>query len=231
MGGELLAQAGPAAVSVLALLLSLASLYLQRKDRRPRLGIRVRYEYRAASSEGASGEGPSLPGMHDGSQEGLYLLLGDFLREHGLRYPRGTPVVRFALSNEGERQIFLDAVRLVVRPGGEAQRFGARLGGRASGGWPVLDPTEGRVLPAGLAGRTANVLTAGGEDANPVELAPGDGVGYRFGLIRLADILKGEGYTGNVNLALEVTDRLGNVYNRPFEVNTDLWAHPEPEED
>ena len=27
--------------------------------------------------------------------------------------------------------------------------------------------------------------------------------------------------------ALEATDRLGNVYRRPFEVNTDLWAYPE----
>jgi len=102
--------------------------------------------------------------MHDSSQEGLYLLLGDFLREHGLRYPRGSPVARFALSNEGERQIYLDSVRLVVRPTGWA-----------SGGWPVLDPTEGRVLPAALAGPTANVLASG---EGPVELAPGDGVGY-----------------------------------------------------
>ena len=226
MSGETLAQAGPAAVSILALVLSLATLYLQRKDRRPRLRIRVRYEYRAAPSEGAtSGEGPPTPEMHDGSQEGLYLLLGDFLREHGLWYPRGTPVVRFALSNEGERQIFLDTVRLVVRPGS------ARFGVRAPGERRVLDPTEGKVLPAGLAGRTANVLASGGEDGGAVQLAPGDGVGYRFGLIRLADVLKGEGFTGNVRLALEATDRLGNVYRRPFEVNTDLWAHPAPEED
>ena len=94
----------------------------------------------------------------------------------------------------------------------------------------MLDPAEGKVLPAGLAGRTANVLASRGEDGDAVELAPGDGVGYRFGLIRLADVLKGEGYAGNVRLALEATDRLGNVYRRPFEVNTDLWAHPEPED-
>lgn len=229
MGGETLAQFGPAAASILALVLSLASLYLQRKDRRPRLRIRVRYEYRAAPSEGAAGD-PSPPQMHDASQEGLYLLLGDFLREHGLRYPRGTPVVRFALSNEGERHVFLDAVCLVVRPRGT--RFVARLvGGGTRGSAEVLDPTEGKVLPAGLAGRTANVLlSSGGEGDEAAQLAPGDGVGYRFGLIRLADALKAGGFAGNVRLALEATDRLGNVYRRPFEVNTDLWAHPEPEE-
>lgn len=209
-----LAQALPTAASLLALSISLLNLWLQRKDRKPRLRIRVRYEYRAVPAEGG-GEGSPL-GMHDGSQEGLYLLLGDFLREHGLRYPRGSPVVRFALSNEGERQVYLDSVRLVVRPTGWA-----------AGSWPVLDPSEGRVLPAALAGPTANVLASGEE---PVELAPGDGVGYRFGLIKLADALRAEGHAGNVRLALEASDRLGNVYRRPFEINTDLWAHPEPEE-
>ena len=215
--GDAPAQVLPTAVSLLALALSLLNLWLQRRDRKPRLRVRVRYEYRAVPSEGAPGESSPSPGMHDGSQEGLYLLLGDFLREHGLRYPRGSPVVRFALSNEGERQIYLDCVRLVVRPAGWV-----------TGGWPVLDPTEGRVLPAALAGPTANVLASA---QGPVELAPGDGVGYRFGLIRLADALRAEGHAGNVRLALEATDRLGNVYRRPFEVNTDLWAHPEPGED
>ncbi len=40
MGGESLAQAGPTAVSLLALVLSLINLYLQRRDRRLRLEIR-----------------------------------------------------------------------------------------------------------------------------------------------------------------------------------------------
>jgi len=44
--GEDLAGAGPTVVSVLALVLSLVNLYLQRRDRKPRLKIRSRYEYR-----------------------------------------------------------------------------------------------------------------------------------------------------------------------------------------
>jgi hypothetical protein len=56
---------------------------------------------------------------------------------------------------------------------------------------------------------------------------PGDGVGYKFELVRLANTLKAEGHAGNVRLALEVTDRLGQVHRRPFDVNTDLWAYPE----
>jgi hypothetical protein len=79
--GDALAQVGTAAASVLALVLSLANLYLQRRDRSPRLRIRVRYEYRAGTSEGSSrdipGGGRPPPRIHDGSQEGLYLLLGD----------------------------------------------------------------------------------------------------------------------------------------------------------
>ena len=82
-----LAQVGPTVVSLLALVLSLFNLYLQRRDRRPRLEIRARYEYRTATSDGTSGE-DALPALlHDDSQEGLYLLLGDFLREYGLEYP------------------------------------------------------------------------------------------------------------------------------------------------
>ncbi len=217
--GDALAQVGTAAASVLALVLSLANLYLQRRDRSPRLRIRVRYEYRAGTSEGSSrdipGGGRPPPRIHDGSQEGLYLLLGDFSREYGLAYPEGSPVVRFSLSNEGQREIFLDAIRLVFRPGG---RFGEKL---------VLDPAADRVLPLDLAEGVANVLGREGGGALPVRLAPGDGVGYKFELVRLANTLKAEGHAGNVRLALEATDRLGHVHRRPFDVNTDLWAYPE----
>ena len=52
-------------------------------------------------------------------------------------------------------------------------------------------------------------------------------VGYKFELIRLTSILKEEGYTGNVRLSLEATDRLGNAHRQSFEVNTDLWAYPD----
>ena len=212
MGEESLVQLGPALVSLLALLISLFNLYLQRRDRRPRLEIRARYEYRVGILDEAS-EADALPQIHDDSQEGLYLLLGDFLREHGLGYPQGTPLVRFALSNKGDKAVYLDDIRLVFRSDGSL--FGNRL---------VIDPLEDRLLPLELAEGAANVLGQGGRP--PVELAPGDGAGYRFELIRLANTLRKEGYAGNVRITLEATDRLGNVYRKPFSVDTDLWAYP-----
>jgi hypothetical protein len=213
MRGEDLAAAGPVVVSVLALVLSLVNLYLQRRDRRPRLKIRVRYEYRVGVPEAGGPGGSPAPQVHDESQEGLYMRLGDFLREHGVEYPRGSPVVRFAISNEGERAAYLNTVRLVFREG--------RLLGRRM----VLDPVQKRVLPLHLARDAANVAGPGAAEGLPVELVPGNGVGYRFSLTRLANTLEKEGHAGNVRLSLEATDRLGNAYGRPFRVNTDLWAY------
>jgi hypothetical protein len=214
--GEELAGAGPTVVSVLALVLSLLNLYLQRRDRRPRLKIRVRYEYRVGGApEAGAPAGSPAPQVHDESQEGLYLRLGDFLREHGVAYPRGTAVVRFAISNEGERVAYLSAVRLVFREGGP-------LGRRV-----VLDPVQKRVLPLHVARDAANVAGPGAAEGLPIEVVPGNGVGYRFSLTRLANTLEKEGHTGNVRLSLEATDRLGNAYRRPFRVNTDLWAYRE----
>jgi hypothetical protein len=213
MSGELLVQVGPAAASVLALVLSLISLYLQRRDRSPRLKIRVRYEYRPGTRDEAD---DGTPRIYDDSQEGLYLLLGDFLREYGPEYPEGSPVVRFAISNEGERVVYLESLRLVLRSSN--RQFGDRL---------VLDPVEERVIPYDLARGTINVLDHGAAQQGPVELVPGDGVGYKFELTRLANTLRKEGHTGNVRLALEATDRLGNAYRRSFSVDTNLWAYPE----
>jgi hypothetical protein len=213
MSGELLVQVGPAATSVLALVLSLISLYLQRRDRSPRLKIRVRYEYRSGTRDETN---DGTPRIYDDSQEGLYLLLGDFLREYGLEYPKGSPVVRFAISNEGERDVYLESLRLVFRA--SDRRFGDRL---------VLDPVEERVIPYDLARGTINVLDHGAAQQGPVELVPGDGVGYKFELTRLANTLRKEGHTGNVRLALEATDRLGNAYRRSFSVDTNLWAYPQ----
>jgi hypothetical protein len=219
MRGEELAGVGPTVVSVLALVLSLLNLYLQRRDRRPRLKIRVRYEYRVGLAEGETAPGSPAPQVHDESQEGLYMRLGDFLREHGVGYPRGSPVVRFAISNEGERVAYLNAVRLVFRDGGP---LGRRM---------VLDPVQKRVLPLHLARDAANVAGSGAAEGLPVEVVPGNGVGYRFSLTRLANTLEKEGHAGNVRLSLEATDRLGNAYRRPFRVNTDLWAyHEDPDQ-
>ena len=211
MSGEVLAQIGTVGVSLLALVLSLANLYLQRRDRRPRLKIRVRYEYRV---EGPDAKDEGLPHVHDDSQEGLYMRLGDFLRQHGLRYPRGAPVVRFALSNEGGRSVYLEGVYLVLPSG-------------RRGSDRVLDLAEGRVIEREFAARTANVLLSGSRDKAPVEIVPGDGVGYRFGLIRLADALREGGLERNVELLFEATDRLGNSYSRPFEIDTGLCTRPD----
>jgi hypothetical protein len=120
--------------------------------------------------------------------------------------------VRFALSNKGDRAVYLHGIRLVFRTGGRL--FGDRL---------VIDPVEDRVLLLELADGVANVLGQGG--SLPVELAPGDSTGYRFELIRLANMLKKESYTGNIRITLEAIDRLGNVYRRPFSIDTDLWAY------
>lgn len=120
-------------------------------------------------------------------------------------------MVRLALSNKGDKVLYLASIRLVFRPG--SRLFGDRL---------VLDPAEDRVLPLELAEGVANVLR---QRNLPVELVPGDSVGYRFELIRLANTLRREGHTGDVQLAPEVTDRPGNVYRRPFEVDTELWAY------
>lgn len=216
---DTLAQLWTAAASVLALVLSLVNLYLQRRDQGTRLAIRVRYEYRAGSLEGSSDDAGQPPlRIHDDSQEGLYLLLGDFLREHGVAYPQGSPVVRFSLSNEGQREIFLDTIRLVFRSNDRWPRSGEML---------VLDPAGDRILPLDLAEGLANVLVRERGERLPVRLPPGDGVGYKFELVRLANTLNREGYSGNVRLALEVTDRLGNVHRRRFDINTDLWAYPE----
>jgi hypothetical protein len=209
-------QIGTAAASMLALVLSLVNLYLQRRDRRPRLRIRVRYEYRADALGGDTDRGTEPPRIHDDSQEGLYLRLGDFLREHGLDYPQSTPLVRFAISNQGERVVYLDSVRLVLHP--RSLLFRDRL---------VLDPVEDKLLAYELAHGTADVLGQHGLSESPVPLVPGDGVGFKFGLVRLASALMREGHTGDVQLMLEVTDRLANVYRCPFSVSTDLWANSE----
>jgi hypothetical protein len=210
-----LTQTLPTAASLLALALSLVNLYLQRRDRRPRLRIRVRYEYRVGGSPVESeGEDAPPPRIHYDSQEGLYLRLGDFLREYALEYPQGTPLIRFSLSNEGERAIYLASIRLVLRPGRRLSR--KRL---------VLDPVEERVISSELTGGTSNLIHSKDYDRT-VELVPGDSAGYKFEIVRLANTLKQEGYAGNICLMLEATDRTGNAYRRRFEVNTDLWAYP-----
>ncbi len=107
-------------------------------------------------------------------------------------------------------------MKLVLRP--NLSFFGDRL---------VLDPVEDKVIPYELArGTTADIIGQHEGEKLPVELVPGDGVGYKFELTRLGNILRKEGYTGNVRLMLEVTDRLDKVYVYPFSVNTDLWAYP-----
>jgi hypothetical protein len=216
---QVLSAVASAVFSALALALSAMGLYLQWRDRRPALEIRVRYEYRVRDEPGAPGNNDAPPRMHDDSQEGLYLLLGDFLKEHGLGYRQGSPVVRLSLSNGGARTVYLQSARLVLH--------NRRVLGFPRRDRLVLDPKRDRVLPLGLAQGHANVLDPKGEGRLPVELAPGDGAGYRFELTRLANALRKEGYEGDVRLAVEATDRLGNTWRRPFGVNVDLWAYRE----
>ncbi|MBA3424923.1 MAG: hypothetical protein H0U04_10390 [Rubrobacter sp.] len=217
MEDDLLTQILPTMASLLALALSLVNLYLQRRDRRPRLKIRVRYEYRVGDPTlEVDSEDKTSPRIHYDSQEGLYLRLGDFLREYELDYPRGTPLVRFSLSNEGERAIYLASIRLTLWAGKNLSR--ERL---------ALDPVEDRILSSELAGATSNLIHSDGIDGRIVELVPGDSAGYKLELVRLANTLKREGYSGNTRLTLEATDRIGNAYRSRFEVNTDLWAYPQ----
>ena len=179
----------------------------------------MRYEYRAISPAATDREAEPLR-IHDDSQEGLYLLLGDFLREHGLTYPQGSPVVRFALSNAGQRTVYIKSVHLTLRTAG-GLRSVERL---------VFDPSEERLIPADLAKNTANILSKRMTQRRPLELVPGDAVGYRFELVRLANTLKAAGHSGNVHMRLEMSDRLGKVHRCPFEVDTDLWAYSEEQD-
>lgn len=214
--GDLFAQILPTVASLLALALSLVNLYLQRRDRRPRLRIRTRYEYRVGDPTSQHDrESGASPRIHYDSQEGLYLRLGDFLREYDLEYPKGTPLVRFSLSNEGERDIYLSNIQLTLKAG--KGLFRERL---------VLNPVEDRILSPELAGATSNLLHFEGNGGRTVELIPGGSAGYKLELVRLANTLKQEGYTGNIPITLEAADRIGNIYRTRFEVNTDLWAYP-----
>ncbi len=206
----------------------------------------MRYEYRVGKPREASpGTGDKRPRIHDSSQKSLYFRLGDFLaerpRESGVRYPEGHPVIRFSLSNEGEKTVYLSSVRLYLLTGG---RLGVHVGGRSSakcsgtehsgarrlgekhfwGERLMVDLLRERVLPGELATSTANILGPVEAVREPVEIIPGDAVGYRFSLVRLADTIKNEGYEGNLRLVLEATDRVGTVYRRTFRVDTYLWA-------
>ncbi len=193
----------PYLASSLAVTLSLLTLYFQRRDREPRLGIRVRYEYRAGGEAGSA--------FHQDTQEDLYLRLGEFLRENGLAYSRvaasGAPMVRFAITNRSEKPIRLMDMRLVLRD----QKKGS--------GEVVLDPREGRTRQAALGGdETGNLLS------EPVRLRVSESVGKRLELARLSNILISEGFDGEVRVLLVVGDQSGKTHRKPFLVNTDLWG-------
>lgn len=204
---ETFERAATAAASLLAVCLSLLNLHLRRRDRRTRVGVRVRYEYRVGGRGG--------PRLHDRTQHGLYLGLGEFLRAHGLKYPDGKPVLRFALTNAGGQPVYLEAVRLVLRSGI-----------RGCGRPLVVDLAGGDVLPRKLAAGTANLVHPGGGE--PRELVPGGRAGYRVELVRLARVLEEHGHSGNVRLAVEAEDSLGVRHRRAFRLDTHLWS---PEQD
>lgn len=225
-------------IAALALLLSVLSLHFQRTDHRTRLQIRARYEYRwEKDATGAD----SYPRIHETSQKALYVLLGRFLKEHGLTYPRGELLVRFSVRNRGEKSIHLSSVRITLRPGvaHTLRRISRRRAPILSERF-VLDPIHDRLLPEKLSGDAAGSVlktSRAGEGCSEtseeveraalyssLELPPSESLGYRFGLTILANTLRREGFRGNVSLVLEVRDRLGNVWRHPFHVDTDLWS-------
>lgn len=130
--------------------------------------------------------------------------------------------MRFAISNAGQRSVYIDSVHLTLRTTG-GLRSVERL---------VFDPSEERLIPADLAEDQANIVFYGkrARRRRPLELVPGDAIGYRFELVRLANILKAAGHSGKVRMTLEVSDRLGKVHQQPFNIDTDLWAYSEEQD-
>ncbi len=90
-------------------------------------------------------------------------------------------------------------------------------------------PEAHQLIPADLAKDQTNIVLSGKRTRlrRPLELVPGDAVGYSFELVRLANTLKAEGHLGNVRMRLEVSDRLGRIHRCQFGVDTDFWAYSE----
>ena len=127
--------------------------------------------------------------------------------------------MRFAISNASERTVHIDSVRLASCT--DDPWATGRL---------VFDPSKERLIPADLAKDTANILYKRIIQRRPLELVPGDAVGYSFELVRLANTLKSAGHSDKVRMTLDVSDRLGRVHRCPFDVDTDLWAYTQEQD-
>ncbi|MGH3086272.1 MAG: hypothetical protein ACRDSJ_03000 [Rubrobacteraceae bacterium] len=208
-----LAGAGIAAV---ALAVSALGLFLSRRDRKARLEILVRYEYRAISSRAPAR-------ARGGSQEELIASLGDFLRAHDLGYADGEAVVSFVLRNRGSSAIYPRTARLLLLSGGRENRDFAGL--LACRDRPlVVDPGSGRVRAAELSGGAEDVATYTDADRRlPEQISPGRSLGVWCGLSPLSRVLVSEGHAGRLELALQVRDQLGNVFTAPFRLDTEIW--------
>lgn len=205
-----------ASVAVLALAVSALGLFLSRRDRRVRLEVSVRYEYRAVSPGGRVR-------ARGASQEELLASLADFLRAHDLGYADGEAVVSFVLKNRGSAAIYPRTARLLLLS--EKNKGSAGVFPRFRGPEPlVVEPGSGRVRASELSGGAEDVAASGGADRRlPDHIPPGRSVGLWCGLSTLSRVLATEGHAGKVEMALEIRDQLGNSFTEPFALDTDIW--------
>lgn len=207
-----------AAVAVLALAVSAFGLFLSRRDKKARLEITVRYEYRASSPDGPVR-------ARGASQAELLASLADFLRTHALGYDDGEAVMSFVLENRGSSAVYPRTARLLLLSGGKknkgiASRFPLARRGKTS----VVDIAAGKVRTSELPGGAEDIAAFTSADRRlPDHISPGKSLGLWCGLHPRARVLASEGHTGEVELALQVRDQLGHVFIAPFPLDTDIW--------
>lgn len=207
------------AVAVLALAVSALGLFLSRRDKKARLEITVRYEYRASSPD-------SRPVRARGaSQAELLASLADFLRTHALGYDDGEAVMSFVLENRGSSAVYPRTARLLLLSGGEKNKgFASRFPRARRGKPPVVDIAAGKVRTSELPGGAEDIAAFTSADRRlPDHISPGKSLGLWCGLHPLARVLASEGHTGEVELALQVRDQLGHTFIAPFPLDTDIW--------
>lgn len=211
-----------AVIAAFALVVSALGLFLSRRDRRARLGITVGYEYRARSP---GGEPVRARGA---SQEELLASLADFLRTHALGYDDGEAVMSFLLENRGSSAVYPRTARLLLLSGGKNKGFASGFAGRvpfARRDAPlVVDIASGRVRVSELSGGAEDIAALTGADRRlPDHISPGKSLGLWCPIPHLARTLASEGHVGEVELALQIRDQLGNVFTAPFPLDTDIW--------
>jgi hypothetical protein len=213
---QIVVEFAGAAIAALALAVSALGLFLSRRDKRVRLEISVRYEYRARASGGSVR-------ARGASQEELLASLADFLRAHDLGYADGEAVVSFVLKNRGNTAVYPRTARLLLlsEKGGSVAGVFSRFRGREP---LVVDPASGCVRASEFPGGAEDVAARTGPDRRlPDHISPGRSFGLWCGLSPLARVLISEGYPGEVEMALQIRDQLGNSFIAPFPLDTDIW--------